>query len=315
MTERVIARSNVYAKIGELVQGKLTPTEDFIIPGITSSKFCTKTFIYEDVGNSEFCISENVFPAVYIYKKLVDGVTLDEITKDEITNIALVKEFVFESLKNIRIVQHSNIPIGKGLSGGSTNIISALLSLNKYFNTRFGKATLYKICAKILPTDPVLDKEIDRIFNPLTGEKVFNLVPKRFGVIYFDSDSSTSLDAYQVFQNFNYTSADYVSFNEILELYQNGSVLNDTSLIFKAITMSAEINQNALPKPKFQEILDYAKENKMGVFVGHTGTVMGLVMEAEKLHDNFESVAQFIKTTWDAKAYYDSCEQNVIKIY
>lgn len=315
MHEKVIARSTVYAKIGELVQGKLTPTEDFIIPGITSSIFCTKTFVYEHAGKSEFSIPENVFPALYIYKKLVDDNKIEDISNDELSYISAVKDFVYKSLPNIKIVQHSNIPIGKGLSAGSTNIVSALLSLNKYFNTKYDKAVLYKICARILPADPVLDKEIDRIFNPLTGQKVFNLVPKRFGVIYFDSDSSAVLNPLQIFKNFSYTSADYVSFNEILELYQNGSVLNDNSLIFKAITMSAEINQHALPKPKFEEILKFADENKMGVFVGHTGTVMGLVMEAEKLQDNFAYISEFIKQTWDAKAYYDSCEQNVIKIH
>ncbi len=314
MTDKIISRSCVFAKIGELVQGKLTPTEDFIIPGITSTKFCTKTFIYES-DKPEFSIPENVFPALYIYQKLVDGEDLNNISKSEIEDISNVKDFVFTSHSKIKVVQHSNIPIGKGLSAGSTNIMGVLLALNKYYNTKFGKEVLYRITAKILPADPVLDKEIDRIFNPLTGEKVFNLVPKAFGVIYFDSDSSAVLNPYDIFQNFNYISADYVAFNEILEYYQNGSMLNDDQLVFKAITMSAQINQQALPKPKFQTLVEFAEQNKMGVFVGHTGTVMGLVMNAAIMHDVFPKVAAFIKENWNAKAYYDSCEQSVIKIF
>lgn len=314
MTERVIARSCVYAKIGELVQGKLTPTEDFIIPGITSSKFCTKTFIYES-DKPEFSIPENVFPALYIYQKLVDGVELKEISKAEIEDISIVKDFVYASHSKIKVVQHSNIPIGKGLSAGSTNIMGLLLALNKYYNTKFGKETLYQITAKILPADPVLDKEIDRIFNPLTGEKVFNLISKQFGVIYFDSESSTTLNPYEIFQNFNYNSADYVAFNEILEFYQTGSMTNDDQLVYKAITMSAQINQEALPKPKFDLMVEFAEQNKMGVFVGHTGTVMGFVMDASIMQDEFPKVQAFIKEHWNAKAYYDSCEQSVIKIF
>lgn len=313
MTDKAIARSCVYAKIGELVQGKLTPTEDFIIPGITSSKFCTKTFIYES-DKPEFAVPENVFPALYIYQKLVDGVKFEDIGKEEIENISLVKDFVYASLNEIKIVQHSNIPIGKGLSAGSSNIMGVLLALNKYYNTKFGKEILYKITAKIIPADPVLDKEIDRIFNPLTGQKVFNLIPKAFGIIYFDSDSSATLNPHDIFQNFNYTSADYVAFNEILEFYQNGSTINDDKLVFKAITMSALINQEALPKPKFETLVAFAKENDMGVFVGHTGTVMGLVMNASIMQKVFPMAQAFIKENWNAKAYYDSCEQSVIKI-
>lgn len=314
MKEQIIARSCVYAKIGELVQGKLTPTEDFIIPGITSSKFCTKTFIYAS-EKPDFTIPENVFPALYIYQKLVDGIELSSITKAEIENISIVKDYVYASHGNIKIVQHSNIPIGKGLSAGSSNIMGVLLALNKYHNTKFGKETLYQITAKILPADPVLDKEIDRIFNPLTGEKVFNLISKQFSVIYFDSDSSTTLNPYGIFQNFDYTSADYVAFNEILEFYQIGSMTNNDQMVFKAITMSAKINQGALPKPKFELLVDFAEQNGMGVFVGHTGTVMGLVMDAAILQKEFPRLQTFIKENWNAKAYYDSCEQSVIKIH
>lgn len=314
MTEKGIARSCVYAKIGQLVQGKLTPTEDFIIPGITSTIFCTKTFIYQSDDQSEFSIPENVFPALYIYQKLVNGIELSTITRNEVLNISIVKDYVYKHMTSVKIVQHSNIPVGKGLADGSTNILSALLALNKFHNTTFDKKVLYKICAKILPTDPVLDKEIDLIFNPLTGEKVFNLIPKPFGIIYFDSDSSTVLDPKEIFQKFDYTSADYVAFNEILEHFQNGSVLNNYQLIFKAITMSSKINQTALPKPNFEKIIKFAEENKMGVFVGHTGTVMGLLMDADVMEKEFNKVKYFIKENWNAKAYYDSCEQSVIKI-
>jgi len=86
-------------------------------------------------------------------------------------------------------------------------------------------------------------------------------------------------------------------------------------LVFKAITMSAQINQQALPKPKFETLVEFAKQNKMGVFVGHTGTVMGLVMNASIMHDVFPYISAFIKENWNAKAYYDSCEQSVIKIF
>lgn len=314
MAEKILSRSCVFAKIGELVQGKLTPTEDFIIPGISSTKFCTKTFIYQADHQAEFQIPENVFPALYLYKRLVDGDNLDSFSRNDFNDTDAVKAFVYEKMPNVKIVQHSNIPIGKGLSAGSTNIMGVLLALNKFYSTKFGKEMLYRITAKILPADPVLDLEIDRIFNPLRGEKVFNLIPKQFGVIYFDSEPNTVLDPYQIFQNFDYKSADYVAFNEILEHYQNGSVNNDNNLVFKAITKSAVINQSALPKLHFNEMLQYAEDNKMGVFVGHTGTVMGLVMEAKRLPLELPKAQQFITQHWNVRAYYDACEKSVIQI-
>jgi uncharacterized protein involved in propanediol utilization len=316
MRETDLVRSCVYAKIGELVQGKLTPTEDFIIPGITSSKFCTKTFIYNIEGNSLFDIRAFVFPVIFVYLKMKDGLELDEIPQDQINDISIVKDFVYAKLKNVSVVQNTNIPEGKGLSSVPTDSMSMLLALNKFHKTKFDKSVLYKMCSKICPTDPVLDKEISLIFNPISGEKVFNLIPKAFGVIYFDSDAEKQFDAKEVFSQFNYTSADYVVFNEILELFQNGTFLNDNAMVFKAITLSAKLNQAALPKPKFDLLLDFATNHKheMGVFVGHTGTVMGLVMEVPLINKVFQKVSAFIEDNWDARAYYDFCEQSVIKL-
>ena len=316
MRETDLVRSCVYAKIGELVQGKLTPTEDFIIPGITSSKFCTKTFIYKVEDKSSFDIREFVFPVIFVYLKMKDGIELDDIPQGEINNISIVKDFVYEKLKNVSVVQNTNIPEGKGLSSIPTDNMSMLLALNKFYKTKFDKSVLYKMCSKICPMDPVLDKEINLIFNPITGEKVFNLVPKAFGVIYFDSDAKQQYNTSKVFSQFNYTSADYVVFNEILELFQNGTVLNDNEMVFKAITLSAKLNQGALPKPKFDLLLDFAKNHKdeMGVFVGHTGTVMGLVMEVSLINDVFAEVSTFVEDNWDSRAYYDFCEQSVIKL-
>jgi len=316
MRETDLVRSCVFAKIGELVQGKLTPTEDFIIPGITSSKFCTKTFIYKVDVQSSFDIREFVFPAIYIYLKMMDGFTIDEVPPEELDDISLVKGFVYSRITNVSVVQNTNIPEGKGLSAIPTDIISMLLALNKFYKTQFDKSDLYKICAKISPTDPVLDKEVSLIFNPVTGEKVFNLMPKAFGVIYFDSDAEQQYNAREVFAKFKYTSADYVVFNEILELFQNGTVLNDNEMVFKAITLSATVNQGALPKPKFELLLDFARNHrhKMGVFVGHTGTVMGLVMDVYSVKEVFEDASAFIEKNWDSRAYYDCCEQAVIKL-
>jgi uncharacterized protein involved in propanediol utilization len=316
MRETDLVRSCVYAKIGELVQGRLTPTEDFIIPGITSSKFCTKTFIYKVEGSSSFDIREFVFPVIFVYLKMKDGVELDDISEYEINDISIVKDFVYGKLKNISVVQNTNIPEGKGLSSIPTDMMSMLLALNKFHNTKFDKSVLYKMCAKICPMDPVLDKEVSLIFNPITGEKVFNLMPKAFGVIYFDSDAEQQFDTKKVFSKFNYTSSDYVVFNEILELFQNGTVLNDNEMVFKAITLSAKLNQEALPKPKFELLLDFAKNHseEMGVFVGHTGTVMGLVMDVHLIKEVFGKVSVFVEDNWDARAYYDFCEQSVIKL-
>lgn len=314
MIEKDIARSCVFAKVGELVQGKLTPTEDFIIPGITSSKFCTKTFIYKTEEKPDFKIREFVFPALYIYLQLVDGLSLDDIKKEDVSNISVVKDFVYQRMRDVSVVQHTNIPYGKGLSAGPTDILSMLLALNKFYNTRFDTSTLYKICSKLMPTDPVLEKEVSVIFNPISGEKVFNLIPKAFGIVYFDTDSEVQYDSAEIFARFNYTSADYVAFNEILELYQNGSMLNDNEMVFRAITMSAEINQNALPKPKFDILVEYAREHKMGVFVGHTGTVMGLVMEASRIEEVFEETSNFISQHWKSRTYYDFCEESIIKL-
>lgn len=312
--EKILARSCVYAKIGELVQGKLTPTEHIIIPGITSSFFNTKTFIYESKGIQKIEVRPFVYPAIYLYLKLKNGSSLDELRLLDVDDLEFIKNELNNQLDNITIIQNTNIPEGKGLSSGPTDIISLLLALNKYFSTQFNKETIYQICAIILPTDPVLDDEINLIFNPVKGEKVFNLVPRDFGVIYFDSEKEKSFNSKLIFKDLEYTSQEYVDFNTVLELYQNGSILNDVSLVYEAITMSSKINQRINPKPKFDLLLEYAKENKLGVFVGHTGTVMGLVTDSLNLKKDYENAFKFIESNWNVRPYFDLCQKSLLSI-
>lgn len=310
------ARSCVFAKIGELVQGRLTPTEDIIIPGITSSYFHTKTHIYvNDHGQQNLKIRNFVYPAIWIFYQLKNGLSLEQIDVSFLTNISAIKSNLkAHDLKAMSIEQHTNIPEGKGYSSGPTDIVSVLLALKDLYNFPLSKAMIYKIAAKVLPTDPVLDYAIDQIFNPLTGERVFNLIPQELGVIYFDADPAKSLNTKEIFKNLAYTSQEYVDFNTMLQLYHNGCILRDFELLFEAITMSAKINQRINPKPLFIELLGFAAQNKMGVFVAHTGTVMGLVMQANRVEVNFIQAQAFIFKHWLQKAYTDQSKSSHLSI-
>lgn len=274
------------ANIGEIAQGALSPKNPFLISNLTSSNFQTNTFLEPD-ETSRFELGEKSGKAcVKFLKKYKAANPNDE-------------------CKNFRIWQESNIPQGKGLSSSSADILGVLCALNKYYQHPFSNADLYKMAAEVDPTDACLSPALT-VFNQHKGEIISTLKNLPFSLIYFDSEPETIVDTLKFTKNKIYTHQDYRFFNEMLRNLTKSVLSGDITNFLFWTTQSAVYNQRFLSKKHFNKLLSFAWSKELGVFVAHSGTIMGLVVPdntpAKELVSHSED---FIRSNWGCEIYIE----------
>jgi uncharacterized protein involved in propanediol utilization len=262
-------RYRIHAKIGELAQGYLSKQEPFLVSNLSSASLFSETILHHEYCN-ELVLNDKASQAYHLFFN-----KLSEVSKDS--------AILSTEGKYLRIYQKSNIPKGKGLSSSSADILGVLCCLNQYYSYPFDTNALYRIAANIEPTDPLLSSGIT-IFKQLKGEVLSNLNDFPFVIMYFDCFPGLSIDTVKATQSRIIDDAYITSSTRILMDLQLAVYDRDYSSFFKSITDSAKLNQKLLPKTGFEEIVSYAQTFDAGVFVAHTGTIMGLVVKPEDWH-------------------------------
>ena len=70
---------------------------------------------------------------------------------------------------------------------------------------------------------------------------------------------------------------------EALHLVRKGIEESDPALVGKGATISAQSGQHVLPKERLDDVVAFAREvGAVGVNVGHSGTIMGVLLDARK---------------------------------
>lgn len=289
-------RTKVFARVGELIQGKLGRDQHVIIPGIISNHFYTETFI------DNVPVGEELKPkpkkALEIFLKLKEGKALEDIQVDEL------------EIPHLRILDHkyyitqvSNIPYGKGFTSISADCLSLLKALNHYFETNFSIETLYQIASKVTVVDPCLQDEIDQIFDPISGTRVFHLPELELCALYFDANHEGIVNPEVMISKLIYESDEEERFDALLTSFQEGLITGELNAIYTATLESAKINQRFNPKPKFNLLKEFAEQNGVGLFVSHVGSMMGLIGEEKKMQVLSESFKVYCKKHWMTRVY------------
>lgn len=277
-------QSEVYAKPGELMQGSLPGNKPFLLSNNSSTIFKTITNIYHTKANR---VSQLNFKSKAAIEIFWEHLSVEQKTID---------------IAHTTITQQSNIPIGKGLSSSSADVLGVLNTLNLFYNANYSIETIYKLAAIVEPTDPCLHFE-NVIFNQKNGEviQVFSELP--FKLIYFDSDRSLIIDTIEFSQKISYTNQQQLRYQH---LYEAIGVVFETAnydLFYQCLSASAEMNTTLLPKRNFNLLQDFAFRHKVGLFVAHSGTYMGLVIEPN-LYKHIEPIAfEFISKHWNTPIY------------
>lgn len=276
-----------FASIGEIAQGSFSPGRRFLFSNLNSKKFFTTTYI----GRSQqlvFNLEEKAATACKIY--------LDRLLSQTSTNIS---QYPFS------IWQESNIPKSKGLSSSSADVLGALTALNQHFGSPLTKEDLYRIASKADPTDACLSAPLTPIC-PGSGEIIAAPGILDYSIIYFDTDPNGLVDTVAFSESMKLAHGDYLFYNQLFNKLTFAINRADYSDFIFWATQSAVYNQRFLPKKGFIGLLSFAVNNKLGVFVAHSGTFAGLIFPGELTEKAYRKATNFISSNWGTEIFTES---------
>lgn len=219
---------------------------------------------------------------------------------------ACEKVFQWFDLSGGGVLQlHSNIPRGKGMASSSADIVAAMRAVAESFSIPLTDDIISRIASEIEPTDGVMFEDVVA-FDYINGQLIesFGSLPP-FGMIGIDIGGVIdTIQFNQQLKQYNYS--DHQMFFEAYNLIKSGIRNKDLSLICKASTMSAQVNEKFLPKPYFKEIERLTSICQGGIVVAHSGTVLGILFNPTipNLEEFLLQVSRFFDQTRTVPYYF-----------
>lgn len=177
----------------------------------------------------------------------------------------------------VQVEHWSDLDIGKGMGSSTADIVAAARALAAAADQTLSPAQLASIATAIESSDGSMYPGLVA-FNHKTGDVLeqFSWWPQ-FVILMITPD-----------QRFNTESADFSGkerfgseFDDILDKLRKAAAQQDASAFAQAATRSASINQQFVPNPYHALIANRIDEfGALGINVGHTGTVLGLLFDA-----------------------------------
>lgn len=195
---------------------------------------------------------------------------------------------------SLEIRVKSNIPIAKGMASSTADIASTVVAVSMLLGRKISDEELAKICTYIEPTDSTIFEKFT-LFDHLKGDiiKKFDWNPSLDILVL---ESSERLNT-QIFRKQNYDYLRKINKNKVekaYEVFKEAYKKKDNKLLGEAATMSSLANQIILKKDKLQEVINRSlKEGCYGVNVAHSGTVVGIIFEKNKM--DYEKLVKNLK--------------------
>ncbi|MDJ1484466.1 hypothetical protein QNI16_28470 [Cytophagaceae bacterium YF14B1] len=277
--------TKVYAKPGELIQGMLPDGTRFLVSNKSSQLFYTSTTIRSHDKNAVLNpLKPKTCQAIHVF--------YDYLAKDT---------YIYKQ-QIVHIQQSSNIPQGKGLSSSSADILGVLSALNLFYQTNYTAEILYQLAVQVDPTDPCLH-EGNIVFDSSQGAVIKSLNELPYCILYFDTDFDSTVDTISFGRSVHYSEVQMQKYEEIIQNLQRAFKNQDYTLLYECTQLSAQINNQILPKPGFDLLNEFAQANDCGIFVAHSGTYMGLIMDLVTFQQIHKKAIAWIKKHWNTTIY------------
>lgn len=250
------AHGKSFASFGEIAQGRLSSGEDFLISlPIDMWNHCQLT-VTAKVGATT--IEAPLSKAKKIAELLVDRLALSQ---------GLL----------IKLSYQRNIPIGKGLSSSTADLLATIRAFEAGFGRSFSQTEISRLLHQVEPHDP-LHHPPCVAYNHRQGELLaaFDYVPK-YHIIGIDRGGMLSTEAYNDTLNFNEQHLfEYDAlYQEITEAFGR---CDDTN-IANCATRSALLHASRTNNHWLKDLLRHAEEwGVMGVVATHSGTCAGVLL-------------------------------------
>lgn len=195
------------------------------------------------------------------------------------------KKLAFKILNHINIYDgyelnisfNRNIPIGKGLSSSTADMISTARALQEIFGIILSTSYISKIFSEIEPHDALHFKS-SVLYNQITGKLInnYNYIPN-FAIIYFDKGGTVDTVKKRSSKKLKIPFSHY---DELILKSETAFKNKDDSEIAKIATQSAILYSKQNQDPVLDKALvNFKKFDSIGLINTHSGTCIGFIYD------------------------------------
>ncbi|AHI55649.1 propanediol utilization protein [Listeria ivanovii] len=201
----------------------------------------------------------------------------------------------------------STIPVAKGMASSTADIAATIGVTANWLQQTITEAEIAKLCLQLEPTDSTIFQTLT-LFDHLKGATIRSTewLPK-LGVVVLEPLTIIETAIFRQESHQNQLLQNEASLARGFALFEQANRQQKVDLLGVAATISAECNQAILPKPFFKEMLEVVEKLDLpGLNVSHSGTVVGLLYEQQKidpLEILFELERRYV-TTFYSRYYF-----------
>ena len=182
-----------------------------------------------------------------------------------------------------RLAIQNPIPRGKGMGSSTADVAATIAATGLVLGANLSPETVARIALSVEPSDGVmfpgialLDHREGRILETLGPPPPMEIVALDFGGTV-DTLEFNAVDRQGQWR------AIQAEVDEALRLVKAGIQASDPESVGRGATISAQASVRVLPKPKLQQVLEFAESvGAVGVNVGHSGTIIGVLLDARE---------------------------------
>lgn len=183
---------------------------------------------------------------------------------------------------NARLHLENALPRSKGMASSTADVAAAIAATAAALGSTLTPRRQADLALAIEPSDGVMLPGI-ALFDHLGGRIARTLgppPPMRVLVLEFAGEVDT--EAFNAGNRIDASNLDGGRFREALDLIAAGIMNGDPRQIGEGATLSSQLNQCVLPKPQLPDAVKLGRDaGALGVNVAHSGTVIGLLFDAD----------------------------------
>ena len=183
----------------------------------------------------------------------------------------------------VKVQVNSPIPRSKGMGSSSADLAAAIAATGLALGERIAPEAIAQIALSIEPTDGVMMPGL-ALFDHRAGLLRESLgPPPPMEIVALDLGGT--VDTVE-FNRVDRTRA-WISVSDqsvaALRLVRRGIEEQDPALVGEGATMSAQAGQRIMRKQRLDDVIAFAQDlGAVGVNVGHSGTIMGILLDARE---------------------------------
>ncbi len=269
----LIGYGKSFSSFGEIVQGRLTSDEDFLVT-----------------------LPIDLWSTCELVCRPIKGPLVIECDLEKSRSLLynVLEELGIREGFHIECTFTRNIPVGKGLSSSTADMLAALRAIQEVFGLLLKESFISRLFASIEPHDGV-HYNSSIAYNHRKGILLSNYgyIPK-FVIIAVDNGGT--VDTVQYNKGINFSTKQKEAFDQLFVDLENAFVQKNDKLIAECATRSAVLYSERSNNPFVRAALaEIHKFTSLGIVATHSGTCIGFLYPHDSSLAKINSLASNIR--------------------